>query len=174
MSPVKHGMARRTQNGRVKSSEYSSWKGMKSRCLNPNHSRFKDYGGRGITVCSRWLVGDGAADGFSCFLADMGEKPDPRMTMERVNNERGYEPDNVIWIERCKQARNTRATRLVDIFGLKISFTEAVERFGAVPVNVARMRVHRGWPDFDAITTPAAPPGRAKGWRHAFQSKTGK
>lgn len=172
MAPLKHGMARRTSTGRVKSSEYSSWRGMKSRCLNPNHQRFKDYGGRGITVCSRWADGEGSLSGFSCFLSDMGAKPSSEMTMERIDNDRGYEPGNVVWVHRSKQARNTRATHYVEIGGLKISFAEAVERFGAVSMTVARMRVHRGWDSVSAITTPKSPPGNPAGWRSALSVKS--
>lgn len=77
---------------------------MRSRCNNPNHPRYADWGGRGITVAPRW-------GSFENFLTDMGERP-TGTTLERKDNERGYEPSNCIWATPAEQARNTRATVL--------------------------------------------------------------
>jgi hypothetical protein len=74
---------------------------MKSRCLNPRHKRFKDWGGRGIGIAERWLVYDN-------FLADMGRKPDPALSIERNNNDGNYEPGNCRWATATEQARNQR------------------------------------------------------------------
>ena len=82
---------------------YSSWRDMKSRCSNQKRRQYKDYGGRGITVCKRWLK-------FENFYADMGERP-PGLTLERVNNEKGYSPKNCRWATRAEQNANRRTRR---------------------------------------------------------------
>lgn len=81
--------------------EYHTWDGMKQRCLNPNAAGYADYGGRGITVCDRWLK-------FENFYADMGDKPEPKnaYSIERRNGDRGYGPDNCYWATVPEQVRN--------------------------------------------------------------------
>lgn len=155
MSQIKHGHTRRSAEGRKQQSpEYRAYAAMKNRCLNKRQARFKDYGARGITVCDRWLHGDGERGGFECFLADLGPKPSSRHSVERVDNDRGYEPGNVKWATRREQARNTRATRHVNVADVTLSLAEAVEVFGAAPANTISMRIHRGWTPEVAILTP--------------------
>lgn len=79
---------------------YYSWRGMVQRCTNPARRDYPRYGGRGITVCERWLD-------FRNFLADMGERPEGR-TLDRINNEGNYEPSNCRWATPEEQIRNTR------------------------------------------------------------------
>jgi hypothetical protein len=94
---LRHGHASRKQA----SSIYRRWHEMIQRCNNPNHQSFKNYGGRGIKVCDRWL------ESFQIFVADMGEPPDG-MTLDRINNDGNYEPDNCRWATRAVQNRNQR------------------------------------------------------------------
>jgi hypothetical protein len=86
--------------------EYTSWEGMKARCTNPNRQNFADYGGRGITVCDRWL------HSFENFLADLGPRPAGK-TLDRINNDLGYWPGNCKWSTRSEQQRNQRPRKLV-------------------------------------------------------------
>ena len=81
--------------------EYNSWAGMKGRCLNPKNHKYPSYGGRGITVCERWMT-------FENFLDDMGNRPSLNYSIERKNNDGNYEPDNCIWATPKQQANNRR------------------------------------------------------------------
>jgi len=85
-----------------KSPEYRIWQSMKTRCFNPKHVKFSNYGGRGITVCQRWK------DSFPAFLEDMGLRPDPSLTLDRINNDGDYEPANCRWATASEQNSNRR------------------------------------------------------------------
>lgn len=78
---------------------------MKYRCLNPFTHGYNYYGGRGIKVCKRWL---NEKSGFENFVKDMGEKPSPELTLDRINNDGNYEPSNCRWATKSEQARNQR------------------------------------------------------------------
>lgn len=153
MGKIVHGHTMGQPDGRV-SAEYRAYHAMKNRCLNPNQARYKDYGGRGITVCDRWLQGDGQRTGFQCFLADVGERPSASHSIDRRDNDRGYDPENVKWSTRSEQARNSRNARLLNIAGVYVPVIEAIERWGVVEAHTVHVRLHRGWADEDAVLVP--------------------
>lgn len=83
---------------------YRTYKGIKDRCLNPKGQCYKDYGGRGITICDRWL----GIDGFANFIHDVVERPTKKHTIDRVDNDKGYSPDNFRWATKLEQNLNRR------------------------------------------------------------------
>jgi hypothetical protein len=100
-----HGGSRATHR-MSRTPTYVTWAKIKNRCLNKADRDWPDYGGRGITVCDRWK------DSFENFLADVGEKPSaPGLSIDRIDNNRGYEPGNVRWATATQQSNNRRPRR---------------------------------------------------------------
>ena len=107
---VTHGVCTNSRAGLP--SEYRTWVSMRYRCSNSNCKRWHDYGGRGISVCDRWLNGDGHLTGFECFFSDMGPKPSPSHSIDRIDNEGNYEPSNCRWATTVEQRHNRRDSAL--------------------------------------------------------------
>lgn len=105
------GLANRNRTHGLTDHElYGVWNSIKSRCLTSSCPSYKNYGGRGITICRRWLDGEDGMTGFECFVSDMGPRP-TGYTVERKNNDGPYDPANCIWATRLEQNRNTRRTK---------------------------------------------------------------
>ena len=102
---------------------YWIWTGMRNRCRNPRAKPWKDYGGRGIRVCKRW-------DSYAKFAADMGPRPSPKHTLERIDNDGDYTPKNCRWATRKEQSLNLRNTRWVMIEGVEYKAWQLAERSG--------------------------------------------
>jgi hypothetical protein len=127
--------------------EHIAWCSMRGRCLNPNDRRYDRYGGRGITICPRW-------DDFSVFLADMGPKPKGRLvSIERVDNERGYSKENCIWATPMIQAANRSAFNRRLRFNGKTMILSHWARETGIDEGVIRFRLDSGWSIKDALTT---------------------
>lgn len=128
---IKHGMA--PAKGK-KPRAYSSWASMKDRCLNPNNPKWLRYGGRGIKVCKEWME-------FVNFYADMGDPP-VGMTLDRVDNSKGYSADNCRWATVAQQASNTRQNRWLEFQGKRMTLSQWAREF-SMPVPTLHQTIAR-------------------------------
>lgn len=117
---------------------YRTWTSMLQRCYSPSAQQFKNYGARGITVCDRWR------NDFAAFRSDVGEKPGPDYSLDRIDNDRGYEPGNVRWATWAQQNVNTRRTVMVDIGGQQRPLVHVIRERGLV-YRTVQTRLRRGW-----------------------------
>jgi hypothetical protein len=135
-------------HGKSNTRTFASWKQMRARCCNPNYKAFADYGGRGITICERWL------NSFENFLADMGERP-AGMSIDRYpNNDGNYELSNCRWATQAQQQRNKSNNVLLTFQGETMCITDWAEKLG-ISKHSLRNRICRGWSADRALTTPA-------------------
>lgn len=137
--------ASRTHGLSGSSDVYRVWRGIRARCLNPANPRWKDYGGRGITMCARWEAS------FADFAADMGPRPSMNHSIERTDNSKGYEPGNCVWATPSQQQRNRRANAVVEFAGERRCVSEWAEALG-VPRSRLEARLRRGWSVERALT----------------------
>jgi hypothetical protein len=137
------------KHGKAHTKLYKIWSSMKSRCNNPNDKYYHNYGGRGITVCDRW----DKADGFKNFYADVGE-PQKGMSLDRIDNNKGYSPENCRWATRKEQQNNTRVNRMITINGTTKTIHQWCDQMG-IKYETARRRIDTyGWSVEEAILTP--------------------
>lgn len=125
MGQLRHGHA---GHGPRRTREYFTWQSMVQRCTNPNSGNWADYGGRGITICDRWR------DSFEMFLADMGPKP-RGSSIDRIDNNKGYEPGNCEWTTSKAQNRNKRSVALNSV---AVDLIRYMHRRGAKRSDLAR------------------------------------
>lgn len=127
----------------------TSYRSMLDRCTNPNSSGWANYGGRGINVCERWVE---PGHGLMNFVLDMGLKPE-FSTIERVDNEKGYSPENCIWISSGSQQRNKRNTAFYEMDGQTLSLAQWCEEYDKNLLAVSN-RLRRGWSFKKALLEP--------------------
>lgn len=131
---------------RTSTTEYNIWSGMKARCLNPGIKAYASYGGRGITVCDEWME-------FEKFYEDMGPRPEG-MSLDRIDNNKGYSKDNCRWATRTEQSRNRRDNHIYDIDGFRGTMKQVCEHLGIALGTVSSRIYGLGWPEYDAFTRP--------------------
>lgn len=138
------GCVRRAKRERMKLPEYGIWKGMVARCASPH--LWPRYAGRGITVCDRWRS-------FENFYADMGPRPSMSHSIDRIDNDGHYEPENCRWATQCQQTRNFVRNRILTHEGVSAPLIEWSERTGISAISLSH-RLSRGWSVTRALTTP--------------------
>lgn len=144
MTNIKHHNA---THGLSKTPEHNVWQLMKQRCTDPNVKNYHRYGGRGIKVCDRWL----GVKGFENFLADMGRRPAGK-SLERINNNKGYSPENCKWAEKLEQANNTHTNRFLTYEGKTMTIAQWAREVG-LSMHTLYARLFRlKWPIDRALT----------------------
>lgn len=154
--------ARQTKHGQVNSPEYTAWAHMVDRCDNPKNPAYKNYGGRGITVCERWRT---AAN----FLADIGPRPTERHSLERINNDFGYSPSNCRWATPKEQCNNKRTNRRLRFDGRVQTVAQWSRELGIGTSNIWN-RLIDGWSTQETLSTPVSEDKR--GWETRRKRKS--
>jgi len=134
--------ARNTTHGLSSLPEYKIWCGMKQRCYYTKHKSFAKYGAKGIKICERWLD-------FGNFYKDMGARP-KGMTLDRIDINKDYSPENCKWSTSAEQMRNTSRTRFIEHNGIKKCLTDWAKEFGLRP-GCLIVRASRGYTDMEIL-----------------------
>ncbi len=136
-----------TKHGLYGTTEYVSWNGMIYRCTNQKGSNYDGYGGRGIKVCQRWQRS------FENFIQDMGPKPSPRHSLDRIDNDGDYTPENCRWATPETQANNSRNNRWLSHDNRTLTLRQW-SRVTGIKETTLLQRLRRGWNVERAITEP--------------------
>ena len=139
--------AAKLTHGKSKTPAYYRWLQMKRRCDLKTHAVYKDYGGRGITVCDRWLD-------FQNFYSDMGEPPFDGASIDRIDVNGGYSPDNCRWATKEEQALNKRNSKYITFNGVTKHLNEWARILGICKSTLCTRMYQRGWSIDRAFTTP--------------------
>lgn len=128
---------------------YKKWEGMKRRCLNFNDDSYRRYGAKGITVSNEWLS-------FENFFKDMGHTFKLGLSLDRIDNTKGYSKHNCRWVTLLEQARNKRSVRRFNYKGKNLTVREIAGHIGMKPASLYRRLIYYGWPLDNAITVPVS------------------
>lgn len=135
-----HGQADKTP-------EYQSWLHIRSRCLIATNKSYPDYGGRGIKICARW-------DSFELFFEDMGQRPSPKHSIDRIDNNGDYCPENCRWATPKTQSNNKRNNHLIEYKGTTKTIAQWAEALSISRTTLRNRIVRGGWSVEKALTTP--------------------
>ena len=135
--------------------EYSIWTAMKQRCRNPHDLGYKNYGGRGITVCDRW-------DNFASFISDMGLRPSNKHSIDRIDNDGDYTTENCRWATSHEQSRNKRSNRIIRFAGKEKCAADWEDEIGISAINILNRIDACGWSIERALTEPVKIRGKYK------------
>jgi len=148
-----------TTHGKSKTPEYKVWASMLDRCRNPAHKAYARYGGRGIVVCPQW-------ENFEVFIADMGRRPSDRHSLDRIDNNGPYSPNNCRWATQRTQARNQERNIRLTHNGKTQTVMCWAEETGLSHALILRRIQALGWGVAEALDTPAGPPTNWRGKSH--------
>ena len=138
------GHIKNLSHGGVGSDAYGIWESIKKRCCNPKSKNWENYGGRGITICDRWK------DDYGLFLKDMGERPFKGAQIDRIDNNKGYEPENCRWTTSKNNNRNRRNNTMIEFKGQSRCLAEWAEIMGLKQGTLLN-RIRKGWAMEDAM-----------------------
>jgi hypothetical protein len=158
-----HGHTVAKRNGKVCqwSSEYTAWAQMKQRCYNPKEHNYARYGGRGIRVADEWR------NNFEAFFAHIGPRPSELHSLDRIDNNKNYEPGNVRWATKAEQQQNRECARTVTIGDTVVPISALAKQCG-IDTNVLAIRILvYGWSVERAMTTPKRKCTRRSGVSHS-------
>lgn len=137
------------RHGMTGTDERNIWNSMIQRCLNESHNAYDRYGGRGITVCGRWR------ESFAAFYEDMGPRPSDKHSLERKDNDKGYEPGNTVWATRQEQSKNTRRNVRITFGGRTMVLKDWARETGLPNQTLWNRLYALGWDVKRALTTPS-------------------
>jgi hypothetical protein len=138
---------RNTTHGHSRSPTYRTWSHIIGRCCNPSDKNYTAYGGRGIRICDRWR------SSFEAFLEDMGPRPSPKHSIDRIDNDGDYTPENCQWATPKQQSRNRRSSRRITIDDESKTLAEWSEQSGNDRTTISR-RILAGWSADRAVFEP--------------------
>lgn len=138
--------AKNTSHGMSKTPEYISWGQMNRRCHDMSNKNYKDYGGRGISVCEQWR------HSFENFFSSMGRRPTIKHSLERKDNSLGYSPGNCKWATRREQSQNRRGRRYLSAFGTTLPVEDWGHKISVRPKTILARIDRLGWPVSRAVS----------------------